>query len=107
MATAPIGFSRVLPGTESSGHGPVHRAMHAARNPIPPDPNNPDNPFVGLALPEAENSFRNFQRSCEQFKSLPCLGYRPIVDGEAQDYIWFTYEQVRWLGEPEVCTEIF
>lgn len=101
MATAPVGFSRVLPGTERPGHGPVHRSMHQTRHPIPPNSENPDNPFVGLTLPEAESSFHNFQSSCEKFKSFPCLGYRSIVDGEAQEYSWFTYEQVRWLGEPE------
>ncbi|GAB9469090.1 Long-chain-fatty-acid-coa ligase [Globisporangium polare] len=94
MATAPVGFSRVLPGTERPGHGPVHRSMHQTRHPIPPNSENPDNPFVGLTLPEAESSFHNFQSSCEKFKSFPCLGYRSIVDGEAQEYSWFTYEQI-------------
>lgn len=95
MATAPIGFSRVLQGTERPGHGPVHRAMHEAWNPIPADPENPSKLFVGLTLPEAESSFHNFQNSAQEFKDFPCLGYRPIVDGEAQDYVWFTYKHVR------------
>lgn len=98
MTTAPIGYSRVLPGTERPGHGSIHRSLHSARNPIPSDPSNREDPFVGLAQPEAESSFHSFQRSCQQHHDLPCLGHRPIVNGEAQAYAWFTYGQVRFFG---------
>uniref|UniRef100_K3WUV8 AMP-dependent synthetase/ligase domain-containing protein n=1 Tax=Globisporangium ultimum (strain ATCC 200006 / CBS 805.95 / DAOM BR144) TaxID=431595 RepID=K3WUV8_GLOUD len=94
MTTAPIGCSRVLPGTERPGHGAIHRSIHSARNPIPPDPANPENPFVGLAMPEVESLFHSFQVTCQQHADLPCLGTRPIVNGEAQAYVWVTYAQV-------------
>ncbi|KAF1334298.1 Long-chain-fatty-acid-coa ligase, partial [Globisporangium splendens] len=94
MTTAPIGYSRILPGTERPGHGAIHRSIYSPRNPIPPDPANPENPFVGLAMPEAESSFHSFQVTCQQHADLPCFGTRPIVNGEAQAYVWVTYAQV-------------
>lgn len=35
-----------------------------------------------------------FKESCEKFKHRPCLGFRPIVNGEAKPYEWMTYAEV-------------
>lgn len=94
MATAPLAFSRVVPGTEREGHGSVHRSLFPAKNPVLEDPSNPDNPLVGLTQPLCESSFHNFQTASETFRDLPCLGRRPIENGDAQNYVWLTYGEV-------------
>ncbi|TYZ59853.1 hypothetical protein PybrP1_005795 [[Pythium] brassicae (nom. inval.)] len=94
MTTAPLAFSRVLPGAEREGHGPVHRSLCPTRVPIPEDPSNPADPLAGLTQALCESSFHNFNAASEQFKDLPCLGRRPIENGEAKDYVWLTYGEV-------------
>jgi long-chain acyl-CoA synthetase len=35
-----------------------------------------------------------FQSSVKKYSNEKCLGYRPIVDGVAGDYVWFTYAEI-------------
>ncbi|KAI9217240.1 hypothetical protein BC828DRAFT_361263, partial [Blastocladiella britannica] len=53
-----------------------------------------DRPLTGL--PENVNSgWDFFTRTCDSYPEYEYLGYRPIVDGVAQAYVWETYAQVR------------
>jgi len=42
----------------------------------------------------ATTLYELFQNSAKKFATEKCLGYRPIVDGVAGDYKWFTYAEV-------------
>ncbi|RLN82902.1 hypothetical protein BBJ28_00000866 [Nothophytophthora sp. Chile5] len=90
----PLGYSKVLPGTETATTGPIHRSLDTARDAILQDPADPDSPFVGLTRPEAPSIYHNFERSVLAYGPLPCFGVQPMVDGKAQPFTWLTYEQV-------------
>jgi long-chain acyl-CoA synthetase len=91
---APLGFSKVLLGTETETTGPIYRSLAPPRDAVLQDPANPDDPFVGLTRPDAPSLYHNFIRTAQTKASLPCLGVQPMVDGVAQPYAWVTYEQV-------------
>lgn len=93
--TAPLGFAKVLHGTEKPGHGPIYRSILEPKLVVPPDTDNPGNHLVGLTLPQADTIHHAFQQSVLDFAELPCFGWRPIVNGEAQAFEWLTYSQVR------------
>lgn len=38
--------------------------------------------------------YDSFQRGMSESGDGPCLGYRPVVDGVAGDYEWFTYKEI-------------
>lgn len=93
--TAPLGFAKVLHGTERPDHGPIYRSILEPQLPVPPDADNPENPLVGLTQPLAKSIHHAFQQCVAEFADMPCFGWRPIVDGEAQAFEWLTYSQVR------------
>ncbi|EGZ17148.1 hypothetical protein PHYSODRAFT_314611 [Phytophthora sojae] len=90
----PLGYSKVLQGTETDAAGPIYRSLAQPRDAILQDPANPDDPFVGLTRPEAPSLYHNFIRTAESYPALQCLGVQPLVDGVAQPFTWLTYEQV-------------
>ncbi|KAL4157966.1 hypothetical protein PRNP1_003747 [Phytophthora ramorum] len=90
----PLGYSKVLLGTETAITGPIYRSLAAPRDAVLQDPANPDDPFVGLTRPEAPSLYHSFVRTAQAKGSLPCLGVQPIVDDVAQPFEWLTYEQV-------------
>ncbi|OWZ23793.1 Long-chain-fatty-acid-CoA ligase [Phytophthora megakarya] len=90
----PLGYSKVLLGTETASTGPIYRSIAPPRDAALQNPANPDDPFVGLTRPEAPSLYHSFIRTVQTNGSLPCLGIQPIIDGVAQPYTWITYEQV-------------
>ncbi|KAF4042744.1 AMP-binding enzyme [Phytophthora infestans] len=90
----PLGYSKVLLGTETAATGPIYRSLADARDPVLQDPANPDDPFVGLTRPEGPSLYHNFIRTAQTNGSLPCMGVQPLVDGAVQPFTWLTYEQV-------------
>ena len=36
-----------------------------------------------------------FEQSVSKYPDNKCLGWRPIIDGKAQDYVYITYKQVQ------------
>ncbi|KAG1704307.1 hypothetical protein DVH05_006315 [Phytophthora capsici] len=90
----PLGYSKVLLGTETVSTGPIYRSLAAPRSAVLQDPANPDDPHVGLTRPDAPSLYHSFFRTVQTNGSLPCLGVRPLVEGVAQPFTWFTYEQI-------------
>lgn len=45
-----------------------------------------------------------FERSVAKFPDSKCLGWRPIKDGKAQDYVYITYKQVQGTGLWNPCS---
>ncbi|ETI45168.1 hypothetical protein F443_10149 [Phytophthora nicotianae P1569] len=90
----PLGYSKVLLGTETATTGPIHRSLAAPRDAVLQDPPNPDDPYVGLTRPEEPSLYHSFIRTVQSKGSLPCLGIQPFVNGVAHPYTWLTYEQV-------------
>mmetsp|Transcript_33009 Transcript_33009/g.43448 ORF Transcript_33009/g.43448 Transcript_33009/m.43448 type:complete len:776 (-) Transcript_33009:356-2683(-) len=77
-------FSVTVPGTEKQGHGPIHRSVNAPQGIVPLIP----------GQPETTTLFHNFQHSVKNYNRMPCLGFRPIVDGKAGPYQWYNYAKV-------------
>jgi hypothetical protein len=36
----------------------------------------------------------NLQRACDRAGNKPYLGYRPVVDGKVQPFVWSTYNEI-------------
>ncbi|GMF09176.1 unnamed protein product [Phytophthora lilii] len=90
----PLGYSKVLVGTETATTGPIYRSLTPAQDAVLQDPANPDDPFLGLTRPEAPSLYHNLILTVQKDPALPCLGIQPIVDGVVQPFEWLTYEQV-------------
>ncbi|KAG7388802.1 hypothetical protein PHYPSEUDO_011821 [Phytophthora pseudosyringae] len=90
----PLGYSKVLLGTETATTGPIYRSLAAPLDAVLQDPANPDDPFVGLTRPEVPSLYHSFIRTVQTKGSLPCLGVQPLVDNVAQPFAWLTYDQV-------------
>ena len=43
--------------------------------------------------PQVRTLYESFESAVHQFGGRKCLGWRPIRDGKAGDFEWYTYKQ--------------
>ncbi|KAK8799504.1 hypothetical protein WA158_006053 [Blastocystis sp. Blastoise] len=81
----PVYYTKCLEGSESPeiGLGPIYRSNVPAEN-------LEDAKEYGFT-----SLYDQFLKTTEKFLERECLGYRPMKDGVAQDFTFYTYQEVR------------
>ncbi|CCH44557.1 Long chain fatty acyl-CoA synthetase [Wickerhamomyces ciferrii] len=75
--------SVAIPGTQEAGFSPIYRNEASTDE------------LINLVHPKLQTFHDFFQHSLNLYGDEYCYGYRPIVDGEAQDYFhYLTYKEV-------------
>eukprot|EP01029_Cantina_marsupialis_P009595 TRINITY_DN222_c0_g1_i2.p1 TRINITY_DN222_c0_g1~~TRINITY_DN222_c0_g1_i2.p1 ORF type:complete len:694 (+),score=211.84 TRINITY_DN222_c0_g1_i2:74-2155(+) len=76
--------SYIVPNSQDGINGAIHR-----------HPTEPEG-LVERMMPkgEVETVYDTMKRGYGMHKNAPCLGYRPFVNGIAQNYKWISYQQV-------------